>query len=285
MSMSLSLSSCSAFRSFVSQAKEIELSAYTLGHGATERALIAAADRGASVRVRLAGTPFGDASGELARRNEDEAAKLAKHGIDAVVSRDSDVHLKAAVVEGHVFLDDRNWCDADDVILTSGDSSDLAATRAAITGAETHSTSDGLVFTKGEALREEAKCISGAAAPIRLQTETLSPSIITKCLRSVAKRVSVRILLSRTSELGNPRTRAALIALTKLGVAVRVTKANDKFCLSGTHAWVGSANASGGDLQMSDWGAPFDDSKSIETLRVRFDEAWSTAKSIVQLLP
>jgi len=278
--MSVSLSTYQAFGSALASAHEVDLSAYTLGHGTTERSLLAAVAHGAQVRVRLAGTVYGDPSGALARHNAEEVAELSEHGVDAAIVDGGDLHLKAALIDGHAFFDDRNWCGGGDLVVASDAASDIAAAHAVLDGAKAGSTADGLVFTKGDALQEEASLLLHAQGPIALQTETLGPSLITKCLCLAAARVPVRVLLKRSAMLGNARTEALLAKCEALGVTIRTTSGNDKFCLDGTEGWVGSANATSSDPEMSDWGAPVEDAASLAQLQARFEKEWSRAKPV-----
>jgi hypothetical protein len=278
--MSVCFSSYQAFASALASAQAVDLSAYTLGHGTTERALLAAAAHGAQVRVRLAGTVYGDPSGMLARHNSEEVAELSEHGIDAAILAGGDLHLKAALIDGYAYFDDRNWCGDSDLIVASDAASDLAATREALDGAEVAPSADGLVFTKGDALKEEADVLLHAQGAIALQTETLGPSLITKSLYLAAARVPVRVLVKRSAALANVRIKAVLAKCGAVGVEVRTTGGNDKFCLDATDGWVGSANASGSDPHMSDWGAPVKDLASLAQLQARFEKEWTRAKPV-----
>ena len=281
--MGLELSSYQAFSKALGAARDVNLAAYTLGEGTTERALVVAAEHGAAVRVRLAGTVYDDPHGALALHNAHEAAYLAEHGVDAAVSDAKALHIKAAVIDGQAFFDDRNWCGDDDLLIHSDVAEDISSTTAALAGATVPPVPDGLTFTKGEALAEEAKLLAGGSDTVALQTETLGPSIITTLLQAAAAHAGVRVMLKRESGHMSARNAKAIATLQAHGVLVRTTTGNDKFCIAGEHGWIGSANASGGDPRMSDWGVPVDDPQSIEQLRRRFESLWEKAKASAPL--
>ena len=110
MTAAVSFATPEAVVAAIGRAASVELSAYMLEpRGAMTRALEAAADRGADVRVTL--EPFaerGRADG-LRRLAGIETADLRAHGVTVRlgVPGGDTVHLKAAVVDGTAYLDDR----------------------------------------------------------------------------------------------------------------------------------------------------------------------------------
>lgn len=278
--MALGFSSYRAFNAALGAAQSVDLAAYTLGDGDTERALVAAANHGVRVRVRLSGTVFGDADGAFAAHNAHEVQNLTSHGIDAALTAGEATHLKAAVVDGHVFLDDRNWCGNGDLLVSSDVPEDIASATAALAGRPTLPTADGLAFAKGAALADESALLRAASGDVDLQTETLGACTVTAALQAAAACGNVRVLLTRPREALGIRAAKVIAQLEAHGVAIRMTSDNHKFFVSDSLAWAGSANASGGNPNMSDWGAPISDAASIAHLRTLFDRLWSHSKIV-----
>ena len=275
--MSVEFSSYQTFLDALAQAQTVNLTAYTLGHGKTEQALIAAAAHGARIRVRLAGTVFDDPHGGLALHNAHECANLRAHGIDAGPTDAPATHMKAAIIDGQAYFDDRNWCNQSDLIIRSDTESDLAATAAILAGQAGASTSDGLALTKGDAIHAEAGLLADPQASIFLETESLGPSVITTLLKAAAPHTQVRVLLTRAIDHASVRIEHEIAALQACGVQICTTETNDKFCIVGEQAWVGSANATGGDPAMSDWGIVLHGSADVMRLRERFAATWARA--------
>ena len=107
----ISLQSVAGFVSALEHARTIALTAYTLRAGSVLDALEAAARRGADVRVRLERDPLDNAAGTLHEANAASLAALRAAGAHAEATEPNEpvLHLKAAVVDGVAWLDDRNW--------------------------------------------------------------------------------------------------------------------------------------------------------------------------------
>ena len=153
----------------VSGARSVDVLAYTLRRGPLLDALEAAALRGACVRVRLEGAPFGDPGGQLATHNRRIAGELARCGADAQLARstpgsrgDLPVHAKALVADGRLFLDDRNW-GANDFVVADSDRNAVREVSAAVeTGAARDATDATFAFSKRGALQREAELLRAA---------------------------------------------------------------------------------------------------------------------------
>ena len=136
----IQLSSTDDVRAAISNARDVAVLAYTLRRGPVLDALEAAATRGARVKVRLEGAPYGDPDGALALHNRRIAEELARFGIDAQLARahpdgdgEAPMHAKALVAGDRVFLDDRNW-GADDFVVVDGDRDAVRAVVDAVDG-------------------------------------------------------------------------------------------------------------------------------------------------------
>ena len=136
----------------VGEAQTVTLSAYTLSaRGKMSGALLAAAARGARVSVALDGNAFGAA----ARSNAKTIAAFRSRGIRVHVT-ERPLHLKAAVVDGTVFLSDRNWTDGRgrEVVIRDPYSGDRLLVERAILGDA--GNNDHLWLRKADALAAEA---------------------------------------------------------------------------------------------------------------------------------
>ena len=251
-------------------------------------ALEVAAQRGAEVHVRIDGEPYRDEGGAIARASAAAARELRAHGVDATVVTDRGIHLKAAVVDGRAFLDDRNWtASGHDTIVTSDDADDVALVRDAIetggTGVDGH-----LATSKYEALRLESEMIAaGSSGPVDVASEGFGYSKTYSALRDRARAGgAVRLIVSQNElrESHVTEERRALRALAKVGVKIRVGSSrsgvgNEKLAVAGGQAWVGSANATyGGD---SDWGLRTSDPRLVGALQQRFDDNWRASRPYV----
>ncbi len=272
--MHVSLATHGEFLSALKSAKAVALCAYVLPAGsAVVRALEEAADRGARVVVRLDGSPyFGPASKDAPNPNVTSAAALRAHGAQVSLSEpgDAPVHLKAAVVDGRTFLDDRNWpASGGDTVVASDDSRAARSVGDAIDG-RPHSEAD-LALQKAAALALEAATIrSGQHGHIDVASESFGSGVISDALceraqagATVRLEIDARVL----SHDAHGRERAALARLIAAGVVVRAVASSEKFAVAGGRAsWLGSANATASDGGMLDWGVRSDDTRLAGTL-------------------
>ena len=235
--------STAALAAAVRGARSVSVGAYILHSGPLFDALEHAGDGGAQVRVRL-GVPFHDAKGVMARENERVVAELRRHGVDAAVVKGGLFHLKAAVVDGRAYLDDRNWNVHGDTVVADGRPADVAAVRAALDGVA-GASAPGLATEKAGALALERDVIDRSQRGVDVQTETLGFGPMTRALRDAAQHEHVRLIVS-PDEAHGARERRALTELARDGVDVRIGArgaGNEKLCASEGAAWVGSADA------------------------------------------
>ncbi len=266
----------------IAQAKTVALSAYVLpAENAVVRALAVAADRGARVVVTLDGSPyFGKAGNGAPNPNANCAAVLRAHGATVRLSDAADpaVHLKAAVVDGRAFLDDRNWpASGHETVVETDDPAAVDAIAAAIDG---HANSQpGLALQKAAALALEAATIRMAGGDhIDVATESFGTSIVSVALCERARAgAAVRLAVNARVLAGDVhgRERAALARLRACGVAIEAVTTAEKFAIVGDVAWLGSANATASEGDMLDWGVRSDDARLAGTLETAFACAWS----------
>jgi phosphatidylserine/phosphatidylglycerophosphate/cardiolipin synthase-like enzyme len=264
------------------QAASIVLSAYVLEpEAAVTQALEGAADRGARVSVRLEGAPYAgrQPSSDLAERNRRVAAELRAHGgaVHLTTQDDLPVHMKAAVVDGVVYLDDRNWpADGLDTVVATSDADDVAAVTSALGG---EPAADGHLATeKRAALRLEARAISAAGGDrIDVESESFGYSAVSKALYDRAGRgAHVRLLVAkREFDEGGATERAALRRLAGVGVEVRVVANDEKLCSAGDRGWIGSANATYEPAAMLDWGMETRRSALLHGIAAAFERNWA----------
>ncbi len=277
-------------------ARNIALAAYTLRPGPVERALIAAARRGAHVRVRLEGRPFNDAQGQLLTENRHTVAALRAAGADARLVDEkagsgAPLHAKAAVVDERVFLDDRNWADdGAETIVQDTFTADRDAAKDAVQD-EGDSPERWFATRKHDALTLEARLLRGALKDedVVVESESFGTangvySALDALARSGAR---PRLLVSSRDLVENVRERKALDTLQRDGVQVRTIDSDEKFALAGSRAWLGSANATAAFAKPDqiDWGVRTDDGALIAHLRKTFEDRWSVSTPLLQEEP
>jgi hypothetical protein len=280
----LELSSRSALLGALVTARRVDLAAYTLASGRLIDALGAAARRGAAVSVSLEAGPYArDAIHAAALRAQNEAAARALRacGVRVRLSHapDAPLHLKAAAVDAALFLDDRNWTGGNDTIVQTTSRRDLAAARAAIAGRETRLGA--LALRKDRALAYEARLIRTARGDrVDCESESFSASPVFRALLGAARRGRHVRLLVAAHEVrggGGRHERAALRALVDAGVEVRACGSDEKFCVTADGAWLGSANATGGEPHTVDWGRRTRSAAIVATLARHFEASWRAA--------
>jgi phosphatidylserine/phosphatidylglycerophosphate/cardiolipin synthase-like enzyme len=286
------LSDARALLGALASARSVRFSAYILRPGRFLEALEAAAGRGAEVRVTLQGTPYGRNQPEqarLAQLNAQVAAELRVQGarVHLTSKQEPAAHLKAAVVDGTAYLDDRNWTGRDgDTIVATSAAADVRAVGSALDGVAR--SSDGLATEKDRALSLEAHLIYEARGPVDCESESFSGSSVYGALKQRALAgAEVRLLVARRDLAGgrNAYELGALERLAAAGVEIRVGAADDKICVTSGTAWVGSANASGGAPRTLDWGLTSGDGSLVRGLRKRFEANWDEAKPFAGSAP
>jgi len=254
----LSLASTADVVAAIGSARSVALSAYMLHPGAVFDALDAAARRGARVEIRVEASPY--RAGSLARLNARMVERLRRDGADARVQ--DGIHAKALVADGLAFYDDANWLEhGGDTILRDTDALDPS-----------------VATTKGAALASELRLIEGARGgdAIDLETESFGNGPISGALERAARRgVRVRVLVAKREARRNAREAATIANLEQAGASVHATDATEKFAMIGRSVWVGSANATYGPFDQSDWGAVTDDAAIRGHCAEAFAGRWS----------
>jgi phosphatidylserine/phosphatidylglycerophosphate/cardiolipin synthase-like enzyme len=268
------LSSTGALVSALRGARDVDFSSYTLARGRVLGALCAAARSGAHVRVRLEGDIYKDGGGAGAV-NAAAIAALRSAGADASVVHASDdatdamLHAKVAIVDGTLFLDDCNWGDeGKDTVVRS----------------DAHEDGAPVTWTKRASLAAEAQLLDAAQRgdDVILESESFGTgNRVCGSLDRIARAgAHVRVLVNARDLRGNPSERRALQKLQTLGAEVRITGSSEKFAvLNGTHAWLGSANATAAfsHPDQIDWGARTDAPGVVTHLRQAFERRWAGA--------
>jgi hypothetical protein len=286
----IALSSTADVLGALSTAGRVDVLAYTLRRGAVFDGLEAAARRGAHVRVRLEGAPYGDPNGSFARENRVLADELSKAGIDAQLARvgpcaasDAPVHAKAIVADGSLFLDDRNWGSADFVVRDDR-ASDAHVVLDAVDGVVRSDPCPSFAIEKRDALEREAELLrsSKPGDDVVVESESFGyANPVFAALGALGKSgAAPRLLVSSREVASNARERKALERLAGDGVAVRLCRDSEKFALAGRRAWIGSANASPdfGTPDMLDWGVCTDDPTVVAAARAAVEARWNAAK-------
>lgn len=261
----------------IDRGRTITLSSYVLHRGRLVDALEAAGDRGAAVRVRLESSPMDDARGDVRKVDDALSAELRSHGVAVeLTAPGARSHLKAAIVDGRAFLDDRNWPDhGPDTILVDADPDDVMVVRRGIDGA---AAGDAHLWTrKGSALQAEAALVRLADGPIAVESESFGSGAVARELETKARAGAAVRLLVNDREAGNPREASELRRLAAAGVAVRVAPFDEKLAVAGDAAWLGSANATAYPADQVDWGMRTGVGAVVGALRARFERNWGAA--------
>ncbi len=225
------------------------------------------------MRVKLDGAPLGDPNGKLAHDNAAAVAELRSFGAEARLTSPDDpvMHMKAAIVDGVAWLDDRNWAGTDNErIVRVDDPRDVAT-------------------TKADALQREVDVIE-RAGPAELDVESESfgnGSVYRALLQRAHAHLPTHLIVAgrEAAEARNAHERSCLEHLAALGVDVRTGDRqhhdlNDKLAVSADRAWVGSANATyegGAAGEQADWGVASADAGVVDGLRAAFAANWERA--------
>lgn len=285
--MSISLSSAAAFVAACDRAQAISLSAYVLQtEGPVRGALVAAARRGAHVSVLLQRDPYGDAGARQGAENRETVRVLRAAGADARLTDPAGPawHMKAAVVDGEAWLDDRNWAaDGKETILRDSDPDDVAVVTRTLAG--TPSRDGHLRTTKHDAIGLEATLIRAAGTkPVAVESESFGTGAIYNALLARARaHLPTRLLVSSLELGGSGGSKEArrLQRLQSASVAVRVVDNDEKIALTGDAAWVGSGNATyagGANGDQIDWGMAVRRRALVDGVRANFERNWDAAR-------
>jgi phosphatidylserine/phosphatidylglycerophosphate/cardiolipin synthase-like enzyme len=286
----IALSSTRAFVAALRTARNVTLTAYTLSRGRVLDALAQAAARGAAVHVFLEGNVDRDG----VPLNAGAAARLRRTGADVhLVNANADayaatLHCKAALVDGTLFLDDRNWpSNGGDTIIRDDATRDARLLRDALAGRADKPASS-FAVTKRAALDAEARVLLAArsGSDVIVESESFGGAnrafgAIQRAARAGAR---VRLLVNRHDLQASASERRALERLVAAGVAVRSCDGEEKFAVvSGSNGWLGSANASAAFEQPDqlDWGMRTNAPQVLAHVRRAFEERWTHARPFI----
>ena len=274
----------------VAAAHRIALSAYHLApDGPVRAALIDAARSGADVGIRLQANPYGSDGERQGRENAATVAAVNAAGGHAELVGgvgQTPWHMKAALVDGVAYLDDRNWAaDGKETILRATDADDVGVVARTLAG--TPARDGHLRTTKHDAIALESELIRDArGTPVAVETESFGLGAIYADLLHRAEAHEPTRLLVSSLELAEPaadRERRALGRLAAAGVAVRSVENDEKIAVAGERAWVGSANATyanGPAGDQIDWGLTTRVPTLVNDLRAAFERNWSAGADL-----
>jgi len=239
--------------------------------------------------MRLQADPYGSDGDRQGRENAATVAAVNAAGGHAELvggPGQTPWHMKAALVDGVAYLDDRNWAaDGKETILRDTDADDVAVVGRTLAG--TPARDGHLRTTKHDAIALESEVIRGAGAtPVAVETESFGLGAIYADLLHRAEAHEPTRLLVSSLELAEPaadRERRALERLAAAGVAVRSVENDEKIAVAGERAWVGSANATYADGPAGDqidWGLATRVPSLVTDLRAAFERNWSAGTSV-----
>jgi len=288
----MTLSSTSELLTALRGARDVALTAYTLPAGCVLDGLTAAAKSGTHVRVRLEGYIYKDDQG-VGAANAEAIVQLRAAGADArLVHRsphaaDAMLHAKMALVDGKLFLDDRNWPDdGADTIVRDDFLDDARIAGDAVRGCEDPPTAF-FAVAKRESLASEARLLHEARAGDDVIVESESFGASNRVYREIDEAACagahVRLLVSARDLHGNANEAGALEKLAADGVDARACDSDEKLAVvAGTRGWLGSANATVAfnHPDQLDWGVRTDAPAIVSHLRDAFERRWSTANRV-----
>jgi hypothetical protein len=289
----IALDSATGFINTLASAQRIHLTAYILQRGKVLDALVVAARRGAEVEVRLERDPLDDAAGDLHKVNASALDALRAAGASAEATKQGEpmLHLKAAVVDGVAWLDDRNWAvGGAGRLVRDTDPADVAAVASAVSGGA--GADDHLATTKAGAQQLEAGVIARAGSgPLAVESESFGNGAIYNALLHRAEaHLPTRLIVAgrEAAQASGDLERAHLQRLAALGVEVRLGNPkhgdlNEKLAVADGSAWVGSTNATyarGPAGEQRDWGLTTDERPVVDGLRAAFERNWSAARPL-----
>jgi phosphatidylserine/phosphatidylglycerophosphate/cardiolipin synthase-like enzyme len=263
----------------IGAARTVTISAYTLSpRGKMSGALLAAAARGARVSVALDGSAFGAA----ARSNARTIAEFNARGIRVHLT-ERPLHLKAAVIDGAVFLSDRNWTSGrgHEVVIRDPYTGDRTIVERAILGDP--GSNEHLWLRKADALAAEARLVAQRAShEVLVESESFGAGTpLYDALRARARaHDSVHLIVAAFEYRRSSAEQRAVAELVREGVHVRIGTSGEKLALDGSNAWIGSANATRGLPNQVDFGFIFHNREIAAQLRAQYEENWNAATPV-----
>jgi len=278
---SLALSSVQAVFDRMSTARTIVVAAFALQPDSPMVAhLLTAADRGARVSVALS-----RGFGMYVAENAATAAALTARGVRVHVLDFArrPTHLKAAVLDGELYLSDRNWSAGSDeqIVLHDTVPGDRTLVERAILGVPGHN--DHLWTKKADALAAEARVLKTRRShKVRISSESFGPDtpVFDALIARAAAGDTVEVLVAPAEYRQGTLERAALQELRDRGVRVALSSADEKFATDGDAVWLGSANATRGTPNQIDFGLVTIDANVARRLAAQFDVEWRRSEPL-----
>lgn len=259
-------------------AKVITLAAFSLRRDSViVRSLEAASARGSRVSVVLA-----RGFGVYSPQNSETARELAKHAVRVhlVGLSQRPTHIKAAILDGRLYLSDRNWTSrsTDAVVIRDsipGDRYLIERSFAGQSGANDH-----LWTRKGEALVAEAGVLATAHSHhVRVASESfgMGTPVYRQLIQRRKRGDAVSLLIARSEYVHGRREKEAAAHLAAAGVEIRLSSTNEKMAIDGATVWIGSANATAGLPEQLEFGMVLTSGTIAEQLQKQFDREWKNA--------
>jgi len=232
-------------------------------------ALGSACDRGSTITIQLDRAPFSYA---VATNQQATMQLLAHHCHVSYAS--GNTHLKVALLPNAMYLTDRNFT-PDGLFVRDTDAHDRAAVMETLRG---HTGATEHFWTrKSQALQAEAAFIATANRTLFLETESFGAgNPVYDAIRDrIAARVAVYLLVSSLEYGQDQRERQVVGSLAAAGAQIRLSTANAKLSVPDANgAWVGSANATSGVPEQTDWGMVLAGESSAQMIAQRFSDDW-----------
>jgi len=289
----ISLTDVSRLIDQIRHASTVEVAAYELSPWSDmTKALTAAADRGASVDVVVGGGAFGQAKDD----NVATLTALSYHGciLDNGANNltlakcrlhitPNPQHVKVAVVDGEVYVSDRNFTahTRSELVVHDQLPGDRLVFERAVLGDA--GGNEHLWTTKRDALAAEGRMLfDRRSREVRTETESFGPG--TSVYRGLLARARagdrVRLIVSRVEYNNSSAERHAVADLRNVGADVRVGRSNEKMTVDGDNVWMGSTNATAALPDQIDWGMMFRDASLASKLSSQFDRNWDDAQPV-----
>jgi len=176
--------------------------------------------------------------------------------------------MKSALVDGVLYLDDRNFSgDGRDLIVRCDDPGAIARR-------------PDFATTKGAALALESRAIADSGRSVDVESESFGPGAVARLLEAKARRGDGVRLVVAARDLAGPsgaRERRLLERMARAGVHIRIGDSDEKLAVGARAAWVGSANATSGRPGTVDWGLLARGGQVAAAARAHFDANWERA--------
>jgi len=240
------------------------------------RKLAAASDRGATVAVSVDGHAFGGA----ARSNDELARMLSAHNV-RIHYTDRPSHIKAAVINGVVYLADRNFvASRNEIVVQDSIPQDRPIVERAMLGFP--GSNDHLWTRKADALAAEARVLATRASRnVDFESESFGAGtpVFTQLMHRAKMGDTVRVLLGESIYRESMTSQHAAQLLMRAHVSVRLTTANEKMLIDGPDVFFGSANATRGIPDQMEFGIAMRDQDLATKLREKFGDEWTDART------